>query len=397
MTGILDGIRVIDAGTVLAAPGMSALLSDFGAEVIKVEQPITGDPLRSYTPQIDGEGLTSKVTNRGKRSVTLNLSNPTGRDTFVRLADQADVVVMNYRLPAVKRWRIDYPDLSADNPKLIMLHLTGYGRTGPYADRPGFARAAEAYIGLTYATGYPDRAPVPSGYAIADALGGPYGAFAIMLALFERAKSGEGQLIDLSLYEGLAKTLDGMYIGSFEGHEPPQRVGTVNPTIAPHDIYPMNDDRWVSIPASTQNMFERLCQVLGIEGLIVDSRFTTNELRVAHRDALDAEIRPRLAALSSVDFLASANAAGIAAAPINDAKQFTDDEHVLERGTFENIWDPSLQRDIRMQGVVPKFSRTPGNIDFPGEPLGHSTRAVLGDWLGVDDGEWGHLVSAGAV
>lgn len=383
MSQILDGIRIIDAGTVLAAPGISALLGDFGAEVIKVEQPGVGDPLRSYSPQLDGEGLTSKVTNRGKKSVTLDLGKPKGRELFLELVAKSDVVVMNYRLPAVQKWRIDYDDLRAVKDDIIMLHLTGYGRTGPYADRPGFARVSEAFIGLTYATGYPDRAPVPSGYAVADAMGGPFGAFAVAMALHERQQSGQGQLIDLSLYEGLAKTLDGMYIGCLEGFPSPTRSGTTNPTIAPHDIYPMGDGQWVSLPVSTQSMFFRLCEVLGISDIVQDERFVTNQARVTNRGALDDILRPIFATLTAEEFLEKANSAGIAASTINDARTFTQDPHVVERGTFEQVWDPALDRNVTIQGIVPRFSRTPGELSWPGQSLGESTDHVLGELIGL--------------
>ena len=384
MSGILDGIRIIDAGTVLAAPGVSALLGDFGAEVIKIEQPGVGDPLRTYSPQERGQGLVSKVTNRGKRSVSLDLSRPEGRELFLGLAAQSDVVVMNYRVPTVQKWGIDYPDLQRVKSDIVMLHLTGYGRTGPYADRPGFARVSEAFIGLTFATGYPDRAPVPSGYAIADAMGGVFGAFAVMMALYERRSSGQGQLVDLSLYEGLAKTLDGMYIGALEGHGVPERSGTSNPTIAPHDIYPMGDGEWVSLPASTQSMFVRLCGILDVQSLVDDERFATNQARVTNRQALDEILRPKFASMTADEFLGKANAAGIAAVGINDALAFATDPHVVERGTFQKLWDPNLGRDIRMQGVVPTFSRTPGEITSPGEELGASTDHVLSDLLELD-------------
>lgn len=379
--GILDGVRVLDAGTVLAAPGISALLADFGADVIKIEQPGVGDPLRTFSPQEEGQGLVSKVTNRGKRSVTLDLSQPEGRELFLGLVAQSDAVVMNYRMSAVKKWGIDYEDLRAANSSITVLHLTGYGRTGPYADRPGFARVSEAFIGLTYTTGYPDRAPVPAGYAIADAMGGVFGAFAVVLALYEKQASGLGQLIDLSLYEGLAKSLDGMYIGALAGHGVPERTGTSNPTIAPHDIYPMGDGEWVSLPVSTQSMFVRLCEILDVPQLVLDERFRTNQARVANRGALDDILRPLFERLTAAEFLDKAHGVGIAAAAINDALDFATDPHVVERETFQTLWDPNLNRHISFQGVVPRLSRTPGKIERPGEELGQSTDAVLQELL----------------
>lgn len=397
MGGVLDGIRVIDSGTVLAAPGVSALLADFGAEVIKVEMPRVGDPLRTYAPHEQGQGLTNKVTNRGKHSVTLDLGTDEGRELYLRLVEKSDVIVMNYRLPAVRKWAIDYDDLVQVNPDIVMLHLTGYGRTGPYAERPGFARVSEAFIGLTHATGYPDRAPVPSGYAIADAMGGAFGAFAVMMALYERKNSGTGQLIDLSLYEALAKTLDGMYVGCLRGHPAPERTGTTNPTIAPHDIYPMGDGKWVALPVSTQSMFIRLCEILNVSELLENDRFATNQARVENREALDDILRAKFAELTADEFLRMANEVGIAASAINDASAFVADPHVVERGTFQQVHDPDLDTDITMQGIVPRLSRTPGELSWPGQALGASSEKVLTELLDLPADEVARLRRAGIV
>lgn len=397
MTQVLDGVRILDAGTVLAAPGASSLLADFGAEVIKVEQPGSGDPVRRYPPHAEGQSLTSKVTNRNKSSVTLNLGDERGRDIFRELARISDVVVMNYRPPTLKKWSLDYEDLLEVRPDLIMLHLTGYGRTGPYSDRPGFARVAEAYVGLTYMTGYPDRAPVPAGYAVADALGGVYGAFSVMLALYHRKLIGEGQLIDLSLYEGMMRVMDGLYIGYDVAGRIPERVGTINPGIAPHDIYPLGDGTWVSLPMSTQNMFTRLCAVLGVPEVADDPRFATNVDRVAHREALDDLLRPRLAELSSEEFLSSANSAGVATSRINNVADFVEDEHVHDRGSLVRVWDANLQRDVLMQSVFPVLSKSPGAIRWPGHEPGQDNDYVLKDVLGLSDETCLELRNAGVI
>lgn len=397
MRQILEGIRILDAGTVLAAPGASALMADFGAEVIKIEQPGVGDPLRSYSPHEDGQGLISKVTNRGKRSVTLDLGSERGRALFLELVTRVDVVIMNYRLPTVKKWRIDYEDLAAVNKDIIVLHLTGYGRTGPYAERPGFARASEAFIGLTSTTGYPDRPPVPSGYAIADAMAGLFGAFSVALALLERGSSGGGQLIDLSLYESLAKCLDGMYVGVLEGHDVPERAGTRHPDIAPHDIYPMGDGALISLPVSTENMFHRLCDLLDRPDLATDARFVDNRSRLDHRDELDDILRPLLLKFTADDFLERADILGVAAAKINDPLEYARDPHVEERGSFASVWDANLNREITMQGVVPRFSRTPGRMPPPGPELGEGTDEVLRTMLDLSEADTDELRRMGVI
>ncbi|SMY13318.1 CaiB/BaiF CoA transferase family protein [Brevibacterium jeotgali] len=396
MEQVLNGIRVIDAGSILAAPGASALLADFGAEVIKVEPPGTGDSLRGYSPQLNGDSLTFQVTNRGKKSVTLDLRQPEGRDQLFELVKISDVIVLNFRVSTVEKWGIGYEALKAVNPKIIVLHLTGYGLTGPYRDRPGFARVAEAYLGLTYTTGYADRPPVPSGYAIADAMGGVYGAFSVTLALLERKQSGEGQLIDLALYELLAKTLDGMYVGALHTGKIPERSGTSNPTIAPHDIYPMGDGVFVSIPASTQSMFERLCDILSLAELKEDPRFLDNQSRVKHREELDEYLRMKFAAMNSVDFLERAHEAQIAANAINNPLEFTKDPHVIARDFFEEIENPG-RPSVKMQGVVPKLSRTPGSIRHAGESLGASNEYVYENLLRMKDEKLAELKEKGVI
>lgn len=376
MTQILQGIRIVDAGTVLASPGLCALLSDFGAEVIKIEQPVDGDPLRRYPPHVDGQSLTSKVTNRNKYSATLNLRDERGRDLFRSLVATADAVVLNYRLPTLRRWGLDYEQLREVRSDLVMLHLTGYGRTGPYADRPGFARVAEAFIGLTYMTGFPDRSPIPSGYAVADAIGAVYGAYSLLLALFHKMATGTGQLVDLALYEATMRVLDGVYVGYDQAGRIPEREGTINPSIAPHDIYPTADGAFISLPVSTQNMFVRLCEVIGHPDLPGDPRFATNVDRVAHRGELDEFVAPFIRTHTADDFLALTNSVGIAASRINNVVDFVNDPHVKERGSLTKVRDPNLDRNILMQGVFPLLSETPGEIAWPGREPGQDNEYV---------------------
>jgi crotonobetainyl-CoA:carnitine CoA-transferase CaiB-like acyl-CoA transferase len=395
--GVLAGIRVIDAGTVLAAPGVSSLLADFGAEVIKIEQPGIGDPLRGYMPQVEGQGLASKVTNRGKYSATLNLRTPEGQRILKSLAGMSDVVVVNYRPSTLEGWGLGYEALSAENKALVMLHLTGYGRTGPFADRPGFARAVEAYVGLTDMTGYADRAPVPAGYAVADAMGAIFGAYSVMLALHERHKSGEGQLVDLALAEALMRVMDGVYVGYDQTGTQPERAGTINPNIAPHDIYPTHDGTFVSLPTSTQNMFVRLCGLLEIPEALEDPRFETNLDRVRHRGELDELIRPRIFNMDGADLLTRADEFGVAASRINRVSDLLEDEHVRERESLIRVRDDNLGRDILMQNVVPRLSRTPGEIRWPGHEAGQDNDFVYRGLLGITQDELDELIAQGVI
>lgn len=394
---VLSGIRILDAGTVLAAPGMCGILSDFGAEVIKIEQPGTGDPVRNFPPLSEGQSLTHKVTNRNKKCITLNLSTEKGQNIFKQLVQYSDAAVLNYRTPTIKKWGLDYEDLQAVNDEIVMLHLTGYGRTGPYADRPGFARAVEAYTGLTYMTGYAEKGPMPPGYAIADAMGAAYGAMSLMLALFYRQRTGKGQLVDLALSEGMMRAMDHIYISYDQTGEAPKRVGSINPSIAPHDIYPTLDGKWISLPVSTENMFTRLCDALDLQHLTDDPRFRTNLDRVKHRAELDDVLRPRLVAFSADSILGLLNRAGVAASKVNSAEDFANDVHVKERESLIRVDDPDLGRDVLMQNVVPRLSASPGKVSWPGKALGADNQEIYGGFLGFDQITIDSLAEAGVI
>lgn len=397
MPHVLEGFRILDASTVLAGPGVTSLMADFGAEVIKLEQPTHGDPVRGYLPRVDEHSMTHKVTNRNKLCATLDLRGSAGQDVFKRLVACSDAVVMNYRLPTVRKWGLDYEQLRAVKQDIVMLHLTGYGRTGPYAARPGFARAIEAYTGLTYMTGFPDRGPIPSGYAVADALGAAFGAFSLALALLHKQRTGRGQLVDLALSEVMMRTMDYLYVSYDQTGEVPERVGTINPHIAPHDIYPTADGSWVSLPVSTQNMFVRLCNVLGVPELLEDPRFATNLERVKHRAELDEVIRPKVAAMSSDHLAEQLHAAGVAAAKINSVADVVKDEHVLERESLTHVFDEALGRSLLMQNVAPRLSDAPGQLRWPGRPLGADNDYVYRELLQIPSGELGELQRLGVI
>ena len=383
MGTVLENVRIIDASTVLAAPGAATLLADFGAEVIKIEQPGSGDPVRRYPPQIQGQSLGSKVTNRNKFSVTLDLRQDKGQEIFRQLVAKADVVVVNYRLSTLKNWHLDYPELATVNPAVVMLHLTGFGRTGPYADWPGFARVAEAFTGLTYMSGYPDRGPMFAGYAIGDGIGSVYGAFSILLALMYRQRTGEGQLIDLALYEPIMRMLDALYVGYDQTHEIPQRVGTINPGVAPSDIYETRDHQWVVLPASTPTMFARLCEAMGHPELVADPRFDTNLHRITYRAELDQYVVDYIGSLTLAEVLATCRERDIAAGPVNNVQKVMEDVHVQSRESIVSVFDENLGTSIRMQGVFPKLTKSPGAIRWAGHEPGQDNEAVYQGLLGL--------------
>lgn len=395
--GPLKGVRVLDASTILAGPLSAAILGDFGAEVIKVEQPGHGDPVRRFPPSVEGQAVSSKVTNRNKRSVAIDLHHEAAREVFLRLVAKSDVVIVNYRPATLTKWGIDYQDLVAVRPDVVMMHLTGFGRTGPYSEKPGFARIAEAYAGLTYITGFPDGPPMFAGYAIGDGLAGVYGALSVMLALYERRDSGKGQLIDLALYEPTLRILENLVVTYSVTNRVAERVGNLNKSVAPSDIYHLADGNWVAIPSSTPNMYSRLCQAVGRPDLIHDERFSDNTRRVENQPELDAELRPAIERFRSDELLALLERVGVAAGPVNSVADLVADPHVWERGSLEQIFDPNLGRDVVMQSVFPMLSRTPGSVQFPGREPGQDTHYVLKQVLGMAEPEIERLIGIGAV
>lgn len=395
--GPLRGVRVLDASTVLAGPLCAALLGDFGAEVIKVEQPGSGDPVRAYPPSERGQAVSSKVTNRNKWSVAIDLHHADGRQLFLSLVEKSDVVIANYRPATLSKWGIDYDELIVVRPDLVMMHLTGFGRTGPYSEKPGFARIAEAYAGLTYITGFPDGPPMFAGYAVGDGLAGVYGAFSVMLALYERNLTGNGQLIDLALYEPILRIMENLVIGYSVTGRIAERVGNLNKSVAPSDIYHMADGKWVAIPSSTPNMYTRLCQAVERPDLISDERFSDNARRVKNQPALEAELRPAIERFESAELLSVLEQAGVAAGLVNSVADLVSDQHIWRRGSLEEVFDPNLGQMVTMQSVFPKLSRTPGAIQFTGREPGQDTRYILSQLLEIPPREINRLIELGVV
>lgn len=394
---VFSGLRILDASTLIAAPLAASMVGDFGAEVIKVEDPKRGDPLRSYLPQRSGVSLIHKVTNRNKYQISIDLRRAEGQELFRKLASQCDVVVCNFRIRTLQKWRIDYPELKAANPRLIMLHLTAFGRTGPYAERPGFARVAEAFSGLMEITGFPDRPPVPTGYPVVDGLAGIVGALGISMALYDRERTGQGQLIDLGLYEGMLRILEDTIIGYDQTREGRSRVGTANPYVAPNDIYRCGDGGWLALPISTDTTFERFAVAIGHEGLVRDPRFATNIARVRNRAELDVIITNWLAQHGVSSAAAVLQKHEVPCGPVYGAREILEDAHIRARRSVVSVFDDELGSELKMQAPIPLMSRTPGSIRFPGRPKGNDTVAILQRLLGFSTRECDELLDAGVI
>lgn len=381
----LAGIRVLELANHLAAPTASMYLADFGADVIKVERPGLGDELRRWGRHKNGVGLYFKVVNRGKRSITADLHTPMGVEIVKRLVAQSDVVTSNFRPGTLSEWGLGYDVLSTINPRIVMLEVSGFGQEGPYRDRPGFGTLAEAYSGLAHISGHDDGPPLLPGFGLGDASTGLMGAFLILTALRERDRSGMGQCIDLSLYDTLFTLLGPQVIDFDQLGIIQQRQGSRLPFTAPRNTFLTRDGKWVAIAGSTQAVFERICDALEVPELARDPRFSTNHPRLANAVALDECLQEAISAIDYDDLMQRFERAGAAAAPVNDVRSAMNDPQMLARGNVRAVPDDELGGPIRMQNVVGRLSRTPGDIRHAGPRVGQHNREILVEQLGLSE------------
>jgi crotonobetainyl-CoA:carnitine CoA-transferase CaiB-like acyl-CoA transferase len=381
----LAGVRVLDISNFLAAPLCSMFLSDFGAEVIKVEQPGRGDEVRYWGNDKDGVGLYFKVLNRNKRSITLDLRTPFGVEVVKRLARDVDIVVENYRPGTLERWGIGYDALSAENPRLILVRVTGFGQTGPNSRRPGFGTLAEAYAGYAHISGHPDGPPLLPGFGLADSTTGLMAAYLAMVALHEQRRTGRGQVVDLAIYETLLTLLGPQVVDYDQLGIVQQRSGSRLPFTAPRNTYQTRDARWVSMAGSAQSTFERICTALETPELVRDPRFLDNRARLKNAEALDVELQKAIGRFDLDDLLERFVRHEATVAPVNDVKRILEDEHIAARGNILELEDGELGGPLRMQNVVGKFSRTPGEVKSTGPRLGAHNWEILVGMLGYDE------------
>ena len=396
--GPLAGIRILDVSTIIAGPWAATLLADLGAEVLKVELPGAGDGLRALPPHKDGAPLWWKVANRNKRGVTLDLRRPRGMALFERLLPRYDVLVENFRPGTLDRWGLPIGRIRELAPRTVVLRVTGFGQTGPYRDRAGFARVFEAMSGLLAITGDPDRPPVHAGFPIADAVGGLFGALGILAALRHRDAGPEAaaQEIDLSMVEAMWRVLDFLPIEYDQLGRVRERSGNNSQYAAPSNVYRTRDGRWVSLPASTQALFERLCRALGRPDLPADPRFRTNPERVRHRAALDAEVSGAVASLDYPALAALLESHGVAFAPAQTVADIFADPQMRAREAV--VWTEDAELGpVAMQSVVPRFSETPGAVRRAGPLLGEHNREVFCGELGLTDAEFAALRAEGTL
>ena len=396
-TGPLQGLRILDISTVIAGPWASTLLADLGAEVLKVEIPGSGDALRALPPHKDGVPLWWKVANRNKRGITLDLRCDEGRALLGQMLPDYDVLVENFRPGTLDSWGITKAWMHDIQPSLTILRITGFGQTGPYRNKPGFARVFEAMTGFTNICGEPDGPPLHMGFPVADAVAGLFGAVGILSALYHQQRSGQtqGQEIDCSLMESMFRVLDFLPIEYDQLGVVRQRSGNSSQYAAPGNVYRTREGRWASIAASTQRIYERLCTALNRTDLVSDPRFTSNPLRVAHRRELDEILSAEISqhSLESLGAVLEKNEVGFS--PIYDIADIFKDAHFAARQAIVNVPDSELGT-VRMQNVVPVFSRTPGAIRQAGPSLGQHNDEVF-QHLGLTAAQRDGLRAAGVI
>jgi crotonobetainyl-CoA:carnitine CoA-transferase CaiB-like acyl-CoA transferase len=382
-SGPLSGVRVLDVSTVLAGPFACQILGDYGAEVIKIEHP-RGDSMRGHGRDKDGIPLWWKMVSRNKRCVGLYLGDPDGADVFRKLAATADVVVESFRPGTLERWGLGYEALREVNPRLVLVRVSGWGQTGPYAERAGFGTLAEAMSGFAAITGEPDGPPTLPPFGLADGIAGITAATAATMALYHRdARGGAGQEVDVSILEPLVTVLGPQPIVYDQLGELQPRTGNRSTNNAPRNTYPTADGKWVAVSTSANSVAERVMRLVGRPELIDEPWFDTGSGRAEHVDLLDEIVSEWVGARTRDEVIEAFTEAGAAIAPVNDVADLMADEHVIARETITRVEDDDLG-PVRMQNVLFRMSATPGGIRFTGRPLGADTDAILGDELGLD-------------
>ena len=392
----LKGIKVIELGTLIAGPTCSRVFAEFGAEVIKIESPQGGDQLRQWRKMYEGTSLWWSVQARNKKSLTVNLRVPEGQEIVRKLAAGADIVIENFRPGALEKWNLGWEQLSQINPRLIMVRLSGYGQSGPYRDRPGFGVVAEAMGGMRYVTGYPDRPPVRLGISIGDSIAALHGVIGALMALHHRdVNGGRGQVVDVALYEAVFSMMESLVpefdvVGFVR-----ERAGNALPGIVPSNTYPTRDGKFVIIGANNDSIFRRLMMAIGRADLANDPQLASNAGRVPRTAEIDRAIAAWTQQHDLEHVLAALEQAEVPSGKVYDAADIVKDAHYLARGMIEQHQLPD-GKAIKLPGIVPKLSETPGATAWLGPALGAHNAEVLGV-LGYSEIEQQELKQRGVI
>jgi formyl-CoA transferase len=392
--GPLSGLKVLELGQLIAGPFAAKTLADFGAEVIKIEPPGTGDPLRQWRLLHNGTSVWWQVQSRNKKSVALDLKQAEARDIVRRLAAECDVLVENFKPGVMEAWGMGYDELSAHNPGLIMLRISGYGQTGPYKDRPGFGVVAEAMGGLRHLTGEPGRVPVRVGVSIGDTLASLHGVIGILMALHHRHASGRGQVIDVALYEAVFNCMESLLPEYSAFGTVREAAGSALPGIAPSNAYPCLDG-WVLVAGNGDSIFTRLMSTIGRSDWAHDPALVGNAARVARVAEIDAAIGAWTGTRTVAAVLDALNAAQVPAGRIYTARDIAEDPHYRARGMLERV-SSAEGLSVEVPGIVPKLSATPGRITRRAPLLGEDTQAVLRE-LGITAEQEAQLRARGVL
>lgn len=397
--GALAGIRVLELGTLIAGPFCGRLLADHGADVIKLEAPDRPDPLRVWgQAELDGHHFFWTVHARNKRCVTLDLRRPEGRELFLRLVDTADVVVESFRPGTLERWGLGFDVLAARNPGLILARVSGYGQTGPHAERPGYASVAEAIGGMRYLNGFPGGPPPRAALSLGDSLGGMFAAQGVLAALHARGTSGRGQIVDVALAEACLAMLESVipdYDATGLVREP---SGTRLDGLAPSNLYRCADERWIVIAANQDTVFARLCTAMEREDLVTDQRFATHVARGRNQDQIDALVGEWAARHDSATLTSILEAAGVVVGPVATVADVVANPQFQARDMLLPHFDDAIGKEVLGPGVMPVLSGTPGAVRWagPAQPGTHNAEVYTG-LLGLTGAELAELTEAGIV
>jgi crotonobetainyl-CoA:carnitine CoA-transferase CaiB-like acyl-CoA transferase len=397
--GALDGLRVLDLTTLFSAPQVAAMLADLGADAVKIEPP-AGDPMRRIGLSRDGRSLNWALVARNKRAVTLDLDRPEGRELFRRLVLRADVLVENLPAALLERWGCRYEELARLHPRLVVVSVSCYGRSGPYAERPGAGSVAEAFAGLTQLTGEALGPPLLTSVPIGDTLAAVAGVVGALAACWSRdagpRASGRGQHVDVSMFEPVLQLLASSLVAWDPSEPPPHRMGSRVAGGVPRNTYRARDGRWIALSATTDAQVARVLRLLGRDTPEARERFGSSPARLAHADELDALVAEWVAGRDGEAALAACLGERLPAAAVNDFPSLLSDPHVVARGSVAMVRDPALG-PLAMVAPVPRLSGTPGSIRSSGPALGEHNAEVYGEWLGLGAEELARLAGAGVV
>jgi crotonobetainyl-CoA:carnitine CoA-transferase CaiB-like acyl-CoA transferase len=397
-TQALQGCRVLDVATFLAGPFCATQLGEFGADVIKVELPVVGDATRRFGTMTEcGDSLPWLSESRNKRCITLDLRKPDGVVLIKRLVEQSDILVENFQPGTMEKWGLGWDVLSAINPRLIMVRITGYGQTGPYKDRPGFGRIGNAFGGLSFLAGYPDRAPVTPGSAtIPDYMAGIYGAMGALLALQAREKTGRGQVVDIGLYEPIFRILDELAPAFQKTGFVRQRMGPGTVNVVPHSHYPTKDGRWIAIACTNDKIFARLAEAMERPDLANSSSWGPLANRERDRAEVDATVAAWTARFDRADLMRICETSQVPCGPVYAIDEIFEDPHYAARENILRRHDPRIG-DLAVPNLVPRLSETPGAVNWLGAALGAHNDEVYRGMLGLPEAEITRLRDNGVI